>query len=135
MGNLHPIEALSQDVRYALRALRKAPGFTFVAVFALALGIGGNIAIEYVSAPYFSLLGVDAQRGRTFRSDEDAVPQKVAVAVMSDGLWQRRFGGDPESVGRQFRFGARSFTVVGVMPPRFKGLTDQAEAWMPFVMS
>ena len=205
------IETLSQDVRYALRALRKAPGFTFVAVFALALGIGGNtaifsvidgvrqqalpyphadrlvelwgnvlrtkverrgasypdfldwraqstsfddmaaytdanailssgdeperIAVEYVSAPYFSLLGVDPQRGRTFRADEDAVPQKVAVTVLSDGLWKRRFGGDPGIVGRQLTFGARSFTVVGVMPPGFKGLTDQAEAWMPFVMS
>ena len=205
------IETLSQDVRYALRALRKAPGFTFVAVFALALGIGGNtaifsvidgvrqqalpyphadrlielwgnvlrttverrgasypdfldwraqstsfddmaaytdanailssgdeperIAVEYVSAPYFSLLGVDPQRGRTFRADEDAVPQKVAVTVLSDGLWKRRFGGDPGIVGRQLNFGARSFTVVGVMPPGFKGLTDQAEAWIPFVMS
>ena len=49
-------------------------------------------------------------------------------------MWQRRFGGDPQIVGRTLTLNARVYTVVGVMPPGFKGLTDSAELWLPFAL-
>src|SRR5262249_27375837 len=54
------------------------------------------------------------------------------VVVLSDGLWRRRFGADPAVVGRSVRLNSRSYTVIGVMQPGFKGLTDTAELWVPF---
>ena len=54
-----------------------------------------RILAEFVSAPYFSLLGVTPARGRTFSADEDVVGTPAAVVVLSDGLWKRRFGADP----------------------------------------
>ena len=63
------------------------------------VGEATRIHVEPVSAAYFPLLRVQAAIGRTFTADEDAVPQKIAVAVMSDGFWKRRFGGDSSIVG------------------------------------
>jgi len=94
-----------------------------------------RIDTEFVSAPYFSLLGVAPVRGRTFRPDEDVVSDPAAVVVMSDGLWKRRFGADPQIVGRTvaLRGGLfRTYTVVGLMPPGFRGATDTAQLWLPF---
>ncbi len=164
-----------QDLRYGLRMLVKNPGFTIVAVTALALGIGASSAIfsvvntvllrplpykspdelvmlsgdathqgfprntpppanfldwraqntvftgmasmaeqsfnltgtgeperldgERVSANLFSLLGVEPQLGRTFRPEEDQTGKGCAV-ILSHGLWQRRFGADPEIIGK-----------------------------------
>jgi len=94
-----------------------------------------RINTEFVSAPYFSLLGEAPARGRTFRSEEDVVSDPSAVVVMSDGLWKRRFGADPQIVGRTIPLSGglfRTYTVVGLMPPGFRGVTDTAELWLPF---
>jgi predicted permease len=90
---------------------------------------------EFVSQPYFSLLGIHAALGRTFSPDEDRIPQRNRVVVLSDGMWRRRFGGDPGILGRAIQLEGQPFTIIGVAPPGFRGLTDQAELWAPFVMS
>jgi putative ABC transport system permease protein len=208
------MRTLWQDVRYGARALAKSPGFTAVAVLAVALGVGANTAIfsvvntvllralpyenserlvalytgrgpstiggplsypdlldyraqaqslEYVAgyqgvgtvmslgqgdepervrgtevmADLFPALGVRAALGRVFTREED-VEGGPRIIVISDGLWRRRFGSDPNVVGREVRMGlsGRAVTVVGVMPPGFKFPPDESEAldyYTPFV--
>jgi putative ABC transport system permease protein len=200
---------LSQDIRYGFRMLRARPGFTVVAVVALALGIGANTAIfslinsvllrplpypdanrlvmleenemdgkssntSYattkdwrersqsfdnvsavrdwgitltgegepemlhgmrVSSNYFSVLGVKPVLGREFLPEEDR-PATRRVVVLSHGLWQRRFGSDPEVVGKPIALGGQSFTVAGVMPRGFEDLVSErlfqkADLWAP----
>ncbi len=90
---------------------------------------------EHVSQPYFALLGIQAALGRTFTAEEDRVPQREAVVVLSDGLWRRRFGGDPGIVGRSIQLDGRAYRVVGVAPAGFHGISDAAELWVPYAMS
>jgi putative ABC transport system permease protein len=54
--------------------------------------------------------------------------------VLSDGLWKRRFGGDPSLVGRTIQLNGKNFTVLGIMPPWFHGITDRADLWVPLHM-
>jgi len=207
-------ERLFQDLRYALRALRKSPGFTVVVILTLALGIGVNTAIfsfvdklllrplalpesdrlaslnfrstrssnvtdnmsypdyvyfrdhshsfsglaaygdvdvklrlasqvekvsgEVVSANYFGVLGVSPVLGRSFLAEEDAVPGRDPVVILSHAMWQRRFGGDPAIVGRQVAINDVGFTVVGIAPQDFGGLRldreERPELWVPTMM-
>ncbi|MEK6285157.1 MAG: ABC transporter permease [Acidobacteriota bacterium] len=193
------METFFQDMRYGLRLLIKRPGFTAVAVIALALGIGANSAIFSVvngvvlralpykdpeqlmmvwskrpllqaqvgsaefpvsagdfidwrdqnqvfeqiaafhtqpfnitgagepeflggvraSASLFSLLGVEPKLGRTFTVDEDQ-PGAGQVVLISHGLWQRRFGSDPNIVGQKLTLNDQPYTVVGVLPAGFQ---------------
>jgi putative ABC transport system permease protein len=83
----------------------------------------------------FNVLGVDPLLGRTFRP-EDGEPANMDVAVLSYGLWQRRFGGQSNIVGQQLTLNDRKFTVIGVMPPSFQfhiknrsGTGRPAELW------
>jgi putative ABC transport system permease protein len=192
---------LSPDFRYALRMLRRNPGFTATALAALALGIGATTAIfsvvdtvllkpftfpdpgrivsffvttpggpsyggsatrfnvwreqtqvfqdvsayEYagvtfieqihgirVSANYFRLLGAPVIHGRTFTADEDR-PNGGRVAVLSYGLWQRRFAGDPRAVGKTILLNGVAHVVVGVVGPDFSTELDTPpEIWLPF---
>jgi predicted permease len=184
--------ALWQDVRFGFRSLVKSPGFAFMAVFTLAIGIGANTAIftvlnavllrplpfhdpgrlmivsenspqfndmsvsypnfldwrsqngsftgmalfrsdDYtltgkggpehidgreVSAGFFSLLGVAPVLGREFRAEEDR-PGAAPVVMLSYGLWQRRFGGDRNILGRTIRLNDADYTVIGVLPQDF----------------
>jgi putative ABC transport system permease protein len=86
---------------------------------------------EIVAQPYFQLLGVQAVVGRTFRPEEDQVPLRDSVVILSGGLWKRRFGGDPAIVGRTLRLDNYDYLIVGVLPDWFRGITDAAELWIP----
>jgi predicted permease len=83
---------------------------------------------------YFTVLGVHAIAGRTFTPDDDR-PGAPAVAVLSHGYWQRRFGGDRGVVGRVLTINNVPVTVVGVTPPEFTGvqqvMTDARDITLP----
>jgi ABC-type antimicrobial peptide transport system permease subunit len=186
-------ETLVQDLRFGFRLLRRNPGFSFVAILTLALGIGANTAIfslmdaifwrplpvsqpeelvcfaipsrvgpetapqallrefqngnqvfmgalasntdglsltvagttervmgEVVTGNYFSLLGVNAFRGRAF-SAEISRGDWAPEAVLSYDFWQRRFGSDDSVVGKTIQLNGYPFTIVGVSPPHFFG--------------
>jgi predicted permease len=183
-----------QDIRYGYRMLWKNPGFTLVAIIALALGIGANSAIfsvvnaillkplpykdpqqlviinhnypklnlkATVSAPgyvyyrdhaqsfsdvaavggwnanltgggeperlqgmqvttnLFPMLGAQPALGRAF-SAQESQPGNNRVVILSDALWQRRFGGDPKIVNQTITLNGESYTVIGIMPPGFQ---------------
>ena len=71
-----------------------------------------------VSANLFSVLGVGAALGRTFAVEED-VPRGPSLAVLSHSIWERRYGADPDIIGRTITVNGRSAEVVGVMPAGF----------------
>lgn len=200
------METLFRDIRYGIRSLLKRPGFTMIAVIALALGIGANTAIfslvnavllqplpfaepdrlvwvwgnirngtsrasvsppdflDYrqqnttfeefaaafgaplplnltgsgeperltaagVTGNYFNALGAQPQLGRTFLLENEK-PGSDQVAVLSHGLWQKRFGGDPTIINKTVVLDGRSFAVIGVMPQDFN-FPQAAELWVP----
>ncbi len=204
------IENLLFDLRYAFRMLLRSPGFSFIAIATMALGIGATTAIysvidatllhplpfpnpselvrvvddlpgvgaqgvgisvpewrdlessgifesaaitgrganvnltgtaqplrlsfKQVTPNYFAVLGVGAQLGRTF-DPHDATPGYNLEVVLSDGLWRREFGADPNILGRAVRLDNDVYHVVGVMPRGFRdqGATSEeqnVELWL-----
>jgi putative ABC transport system permease protein len=89
---------------------------------------------EVVSADYFRTLEVGTIAGRGFLPGEDSVPGAAPVVVLSHGLWQRRFASDPSIVGKKLSLNRVPLTVIGVMPPGFRGLSNEAELWFPRAM-
>ena len=86
---------------------------------------------QRVSASYFHVLGVPPILGRPFEASDDHV-NGPNVIVLSDALWQRRFGGDPTIIGRPITLDGSSYLVVGVMPRDFENvLGPSAELWAP----
>jgi len=77
----------------------------------------------------FPMLGVKPALGRLIRAEEDK-PGGDRVVLLSDGLWQRRFGRDPTIVGKTLMLNEIAHTVIGVMPPAFK-FPEQSELWVP----
>ena len=86
-----------------------------------------------LTAQMFQVLGVSPALGRTFNPDEDQ-PGRDRVVVLSNRLWQRRFGGEPGVVGQQVTIDGESHTIIGVMPPDFQFApfwATNAELWSP----
>lgn len=94
-------------------------------------GEAEHVVGEMAGDGYFELLGIRPAVGRTFRPDENRPPGEARVVLLGNDLWQRRFGGDPGVVGRTVRLNEQPYTVVGVLPAGFRGLTDEAEVWLP----
>jgi putative ABC transport system permease protein len=217
------MDTLFQDIRYGVRTLLKTPGFTAVAVIALALGIGANSAIfsvvnavllrplpytnserlvmlwatnpslhlgidnlpasaanyaewrdqsqafEHISAltsinfnltgageperiagarvssSFFQLMDVSPKMGGAFSAEEDQ-PGNDLVVIVSHGLWQRRFGADPDIIGKPLTLNGQSYTVIGIMPagfrfpsaadlPAYMELQPQTDLWAPIALT
>jgi putative ABC transport system permease protein len=96
-------------------------------------GVPEKLKIMLVTADLLPMLGIQPAVGRFFVSD-DAHPQSPMTALISYGLWQRRFGADPSIVGQAIELDGRSATVVGVLPRSFAfphWYPDQGEIWQP----
>ena len=87
-----------------------------------------------VTTGYFSTLGISPALGRDFSPDD---ARDGRVVILSDGLWKRRFNGDPSLVGRAITMSGKAYTVVGIMPPGFDpprlGWLGSQDLWFPFV--
>jgi macrolide transport system ATP-binding/permease protein len=101
----------------------------------LGRGDGETLQAMLVSGNYFSVLGIGAAPGRTFATEEDRTPNSHPVVVLSHDLWQRRFEGDPDLVGRMLTLNSLSYTVVGIAPKGFGGtVPDTPDLWVPMMM-
>lgn len=105
-------------------------------------GISTPLRVEgwEVSPGYFEMLGLTPLMGRTFAPDEEP-PGTPPVVILSHGLWQSAFGGDPGALGQTITLDERRYTVVGVMPPGFPDLGRRlapdsgADYWLPLTIS
>lgn len=97
-------------------------------------GVAEPVSTEMVTEGYFEILGATPARGRTFLSEEHGQPDAHQVTVISDALWERRFGRDPAIVGRDLVLNDRPVTVVGVMPAEFAGTNLNTDLWVPEAM-
>jgi putative ABC transport system permease protein len=117
--------------------------FSFVTPSQLRTDAGAEIMHSLLVTPnLFNMLGRAAAHGRAFALGEDA-----GVMVLSDGYWQRRFGGDPNVIGQTLTIGGSALEVIGVMPPDFvfpypgmlgpSGFTrvTEIDAWIPIAFS
>ena len=125
-----------RDCRDNAQALSGVIAFDDQAFSLAADGQAERVWGLLVSGNYFDVVGVKPALGRTFRADEDLAPGRDAVVVLSHNLWQRRFAGDPGVVGRTVHINTRSFTVIGVTPPDFRGtwLGLAYDAYVPLAM-
>ena len=108
-----------------------AMGAYFTTALALAESSEPEQLRATVATPgFFPALAVAPALGRTF-TETEATRGREHVAVLSNGLWQRRFRSDPDIVGRLVRLDGESYTIVGVMPAGFRYPEEAADLWIP----
>jgi putative ABC transport system permease protein len=90
-----------------------------------------RLAVQNATANLFDLLGVSTVRGRSFLADEDRAGA-AGVAMISYGLWQRRFGGAENVLGQSFTLDNKPYSVVGVLPRDFQVLQQAPDVVLPF---
>jgi len=97
-------------------------------------GEAERVRVGMVSAGFFETLGVNPTRGRLFTADEDR-KGTASVALISTGLWQRKFGSAPDIVGKRITMNGDGYTVIGVIPARFRlestNFSDEKDVFVP----
>ena len=88
-----------------------------------------EVPINYASRDFFSILGVQPILGRTFLREEDVAGERNNVALISEGLWRRRYGADPGILGRKLTIRGTATMVVGVLPSSFRFPDIKADIW------
>jgi predicted permease len=138
-------DAADESARYIVAApnfqdwSRQSTSFTHTAIWEdLHFNIAGGGEPEQVpglrvSSTVFPMLGVAPQLGRTFTEIEDAPGHHVAV--ISDGLWRRRFGGRRDVAGQTIRLNGQPHEIVGVMPPSFAFVQEDYAVWVPIAFT
>lgn len=122
-----------RDQNRTLQAM--AAHYSTAPLFVVADGHAMEINGSVVTANYFPLLGIQPEKGRFFASDEDAVPDRDRVAVISHNLWRSWFGSSPAVLGKAIKVNGEIFTVIGVSPPTFHGLAaTPSEIYIPMMM-
>ncbi len=101
-----------------------------------AQGQSAWIWAQAVTPGLFAFLGVKPQLGRTFLPEEEGSSGKAPVVILSHKLWRKQFGSDPKILGQAVQLNRHGFTIVGVMPPEFKGTTNglSLDLWMTVPM-
>jgi len=124
------------DLRTASRSFSGLIAFAFRPLDLTGTGKPERLWAAHVSANYFDVLGVRPWLGRGFGPAEEQTPGGAPVAVLSYGLWQRRFGGDGHILGRTIFLNQHPFTVVGVAPRAFPGTMTglRTDLWVPLMM-
>jgi putative ABC transport system permease protein len=92
-----------------------------------------RVAAHGVTSSFFPMIGVAPQMGRVFSGGEQDEPAREVV--LSHGLWQRRYGGARDIVGREILLNGEKHAVAGVMPPRFQLMDRVADAWVPMAFA
>ena len=96
-------------------------------------GVPEQLHADQVSADYFKLFGAPVERGRAFNADED-LPGGNHVTLLSHALWMRRFGGDPNILGKAISLSGDPYTIIGVVGQSFDvaEFGTPPELWIPF---
>jgi predicted permease len=95
-------------------------------------GAAEQVVAGAVTADFFPLLGVQPAWGRNFTREEDT-PNGPKAAILGHGLWQSRFGGDADVLGRTITLNEQSYTVVGILPARFQ-YPEPFQLWIPLAL-
>ena len=94
-------------------------------------GLPERLDGEMVDASYFQVLRLSATVGRTFAAEETRTPGSPPLAILGHRIWTERYGSSTEMLGRAIGLNGIPHTIVGVMPAGFRGLTGQADLWVP----
>jgi predicted permease len=132
----YPVYRELRDRNQMLDGLAATGGFYTVDMTLSGASLPESVNVELASGNYFTTLGVNALLGRVFTAGDDRIPGGHPLAVLSAGYWTRRFGGDPGILGKTLILNSTPFTVIGVAPPEFFGVSVGAAAdlWAPLTM-
>ncbi len=124
------------DVRDRSRVFAALAAHQNVTVSLSTEGDSENTPAELVTGNYFSVFTVSPALGRALQPSDDVSEGAHPLAVISHGLWKRRYGASPDVLGRVLHINGHPYTIVGVMPESFRGTFEaySTDLWVPLAM-